>query len=96
MSTKKTAPAAPGKRKPLTPEEKAKRDAERAKKFEAIAAPRTRRALKAIGLIGNLSASGYVSTPDQVEKIRKALQTKLDETMARFSATKKSEDNFDL
>lgn len=92
MATKKT----PTKRRALTPEEKAKRDKERAEKFDAIAVPRTRRALKAIGLIGNLSASGYVSTPEQVEKIRTALQKKLDETMSRFTTTAKTEENFDL
>lgn len=91
-STKKT----PNKRRQLTDAEKAARAKERAAKFEEIAAPRTRRALKAIGLIGNLSGSGYVSTTEQVEKIFGTLQKKLDETKARFVKTAKSEEEFEL
>ena len=83
-------------RKLLTEAEKAEREKAKIANFEKLASPRTRRALKAIGLIGNLSGSGYASTKEQVEKIRTALQKKVDETMARFSKTTKTEDSFEL
>jgi hypothetical protein len=60
-------------------------------KFKRLANQRVANALKKIELIGNLSSSGYESTPEEVEKIFIALQQMLDNTKARFSKSKKEE-----
>lgn len=60
-------------------------------KFKRLATPRVTSALKKIELIGNLAASSYEYTPDEVEKIFGALQETLNSTKARFSKEKKQE-----
>jgi len=60
-------------------------------KFKRLANQRVANALKKIELIGNLSSSGYESSPEDVEKIFIALQQTLDNARNRFSKGKKEE-----
>lgn len=53
-------------------------------RFVRIAEPRVERACKAIRLIGNLSASGYEYTDEQVETMFTAVQKELDAARMRF------------
>lgn len=53
-------------------------------RFVRIAEPRVERACKAIRLIGNLSASGYEYTEEQVETMFAAMQKELDTARTRF------------
>ena len=56
-------------------------------KFKRLATQRVTNAIKKIELLANLSTSGYESTPEEVEKIFKALQDTLDGVKERFSKT---------
>ena len=58
-------------------------------KFKRLASQRVTNAIKKIELIGNLTGSGYESTPEEVEKIFVALQQTLDSTKDKFSKTKR-------
>lgn len=58
-----------------------------AAKFKELANKRVRKAIKQLGLIGNLAS--YRHTQDQVNAIDKALQTALDEAMMRFATKNK-------
>lgn len=86
-----------GKPRPqLSEAEKAARAKAKASKFEELANKRTSRALKQIELIGNLSGSGYVSTTEQLEKIRAALIQAIDGALARFNRTARKSEGFKL
>jgi len=76
---------------PRTPEVKAA-------KFKEIAQRRTRQAVRIITGLGNLSNKGnYEFTPEQVEKIFKALSEALADTQAKFEAkAKQSAPGFEL
>ena len=56
-------------------------------KFKRLATQRVTNAIKKIELLGNLSGSGYESTPEEVEKIFKAMQDTLDGVKEKFSKT---------
>ena len=56
-------------------------------KFKRLATQRVTNAIKKIELLGNLATSGYESTPEEVEKIFKALQDTLDGVKEKFSKT---------
>ncbi|NQU94680.1 MAG: hypothetical protein HQ549_00395 [Candidatus Omnitrophica bacterium] len=56
-------------------------------KFKRLATQRVTNAIKKIELLGNLSGAGYESTPEEVEKIFKALQDTLDGVKEKFSKT---------
>ncbi|MFC1576729.1 hypothetical protein ACFL3N_00125 [Candidatus Omnitrophota bacterium] len=58
-------------------------------KFKRLASQRVTNAIKKIELIGNLTGSGYESTPEEVEKIFVALQQTIDTVKDRFSKTKR-------
>ncbi len=58
-------------------------------KFKRLATQRVTNAIKKIELLGNLSTSGYESTPEEVEKIFKALQDTLDGVKEKFSKTER-------
>ncbi|MBL7157659.1 MAG: hypothetical protein ISS92_05830 [Candidatus Omnitrophica bacterium] len=58
-------------------------------KFKRLATQRVTNAIKKIELLGNLSGSGYESTPEEVEKIFKALQDTLDGVKEKFSKTER-------
>lgn len=81
------------KRAPLTEAQKKEREAAKIAAFHKLATPRVKRAKKAIELVGNLSSSGYSSTTEQVEKIRKILTDAVDSTMARFETKTKTDDD---
>lgn len=74
--------------KEQTPEEKkAARKAEQAANFKRLAASRVEKALAAIEMIGGCAnKNNYVYTPEQVEKIGKALEQSVIKTMGRFAA----------
>lgn len=57
-------------------------------KFTRLGAIRVSKALKAIDIVGNLSTGGYEYGPNDVAKIKNALQGQLDKTLAKFSADK--------
>ncbi len=75
-------------------------DESKADKFKRLAGARTAKTLKAIGLLGNLSGTGYEYTQDQVAKITAALNDKVKATMAKFAPrdpnAKKTEETFSL
>ncbi|MBL7069259.1 MAG: hypothetical protein ISS34_05330 [Candidatus Omnitrophica bacterium] len=58
-------------------------------KFKRLATQRVTNAIKKIELMGNLAGPGYESTPEEVEKIFKALQDTLDGVKEKFSKTKR-------
>ena len=58
-------------------------------KFKRLASQRVTNAIKKMELIGNLTGSGYESTPEEVEKIFTALQQTLDGVKDKFSKTKR-------
>jgi hypothetical protein len=62
-----------------------KSDSEKAAKFIELAEKRTGRILQGIKNLGNLSGSGYVSTPDQVSKIFQAIGDASQASYARFT-----------
>lgn len=67
-------------------------DETKSAKFVRLAQQRVGKALKAIGLIANLSSrSGYEYTADQVTKIKTALTDKVDATMSNFNPDAKSD-----
>lgn len=53
-------------------------------RFVRIAEPRIDRACKSIRLLGNLSASGYAYTDEQVDAMFAAVQAELDTARTRF------------
>lgn len=58
---------------------------DKAAKFQELAVKRVSAAIQKVRLIGNLSSrAGYDYTPEQVEKIKKALSEAVRETMDRF------------
>ncbi len=60
-------------------------------KFKRLASQRVTNAIKKIELIGNLSGAGYESTPEEMEKIFKALQDTLEGVKDKFSKTKRAD-----
>lgn len=86
MAARKTPTG--GKRKARTATAPADETSEA--KFSRLATKRVNKALKDIGLIGNLSGSGYKYTDEQVAKIDSLLRDKVKATMARFDKTAKA------
>ena len=58
-------------------------------KFKRLASLRVTNAIKKVELLGNLTGSGYESTPEEVDKIFKALQDTLDSVKDKFSKTRR-------
>jgi len=76
-------------RVPMTEAQKAAKKAElkaegKDARFLRLIKPRMGKALKCIKLLGNLSGQGYVYTPEQIAKMRVALDSAIAETFARF------------
>jgi len=65
-------------------------------KFKRIANLRVPNAIKKIKLIGNLSASAYRYSDEQIEKIIASLRQAVDETEAKFKKGSKKTDSFSL
>ena len=73
-------------------EEESKHD-----KFRRLASNRTNKILSTLTLLGNCSSRGtYEYSEEEIEKIFDTIQSKLDETKARFSHKKHEEDKFVL
>ena len=56
----------------------------KAERFVRLAEPRVTRACKAVSLLGNLAASGYEYTDQQVKTMFDAVQYELDAARAEF------------
>jgi len=65
-------------------------------KFKRIANLRVPNAIKKVKLIGNLSASAYKYSDDQIDKIIASLRQAVDETEAKFKKGSKKADSFSL
>lgn len=65
-------------------------------KFIRIANLRVPNAIKKIKLIGNLSASAYKCTDEQIDKIIASLRQAVDEVEAKFKKGSKKSDSFSL
>jgi len=92
MSGKKNV----AEKKVLTEAEKEANKAAKAKKFVEIGRKRTNNIIKGIRNLGKLASSNYVYTPEQAEKMTKAIETALAETKAKFSGTKTAASEFDF
>jgi hypothetical protein len=70
----------------------------KAAKFKRLGGLRVAKAIKAIGLIGNLNGSGYEYTPEQIDKMRTGLNNAVTNTLAKFSSagTVAKQASFDL
>lgn len=81
--------------KRLSPDEKEKVKHDN---FTRLATGRTNKVLTALSHLGNCSSrSSYSYTDEEVEKIFGAIQSKVDETRARFAPkVKKEEETFSL
>ena len=66
----------------------------RAEKFLRIAPSRIDKVIHSLDILGNLAGSSYEYTPEQVEKMFAAIQTKMDSTKSRFEREKKTDDKF--
>jgi len=63
--------------------------------FVRVVTPRVRKALKAIGLIGNQAGAAYAPTEAEVADMFAALRKKIDATEKRYmSSGQQSEDEF--
>ena len=65
-------------------------------KFVRIATLRVPNAIKKIKLIGNLSASAYKYTDEQIDKVISGLRQAVDEIEAKFRKGSKKPDSFSL
>jgi len=65
-------------------------------KFKRIANLRVPNAIKKIKLIGNLSASAYKYSDEQIDKIIAGLRQAVDEIEAKFKKGSKKSDSFSL
>lgn len=65
-------------------------------KFVRIANLRVPNAIKRIKLIGNLSASAYRCTDEQIDKIAASLRQAVDEVESKFKKGSKKTDSFSL
>lgn len=96
-----TKPVAPAQVKPATPAQAKPADAKKEKaplksrreRFEELAPKRTRTILRALETLSNCSnRSGYEYQPEEIEKIRIAIQKKLDAVIGKFTAAKKEKE----
>lgn len=84
------------------PNEKQKADAKALRqqmgqlRFLRLARARVSKCLKALDSIAKLSGSGYANTPEQADKIIKALQSGLDVVASRLAGEKQAAKGFEL
>ena len=83
ISYTRTVLKLPGSRR----EEPSMSEESKREKFVRLAEARVNRALKDIALIGNLSASQYESTPEQVAAIMGALRAAVENTESKYAGT---------
>ena len=82
-AVKQAATGAKRGRKPA-PENETK-----SQRFDRLAVERTRKALRYIAALGNLSGSAYESTEEKRERIWNALQVEIDRASAKYEKTEK-------
>lgn len=76
---------------------KKKSPADKHADFLRVVTPRVRKALKAIGLIGNQAGAAYAPTEVEVADMFAALRKKVDATEKRYlSSGQQSEDEFEF
>jgi hypothetical protein len=68
----------------------------KAQAFERLAVTRTRKALKMISLLGNLSSAQYEATPEQIDKIEAALTAQVTATINKMRKVKTVAASFEL
>jgi len=64
--------------------------------FKRVVTPRVKKALKAIGLIGNQSGSAYAHTEDEIDVIFTALRKKVDAAEKCYKDGGKQDVDFSL
>ncbi|MBA7474030.1 hypothetical protein ES707_09377 [subsurface metagenome] len=79
------------RRKKNVPKDETKRD-----KFKRIVEPRVRKAIKAIGLIGNCASGGYEYTTDDVALILVALDKAFQQLRKQYESKGVQDIEFDL
>lgn len=72
------------------------KDESKRDKFKRIVEPRVCKAIKAIGLIGNCSSSGYEYTPDDIACIFGAIDRAEQQVRNRFETQGKARAEFNL
>lgn len=77
-------------------QKKGKSQDEKHKDFVRVVTPRVKKALKAIGLIGNQAGSAYVSTEDEIKSIFDALRKMVDATEKRYTSGDTQDVDFSL
>lgn len=75
---------------------KGKTQDEKHKDFIRVVTPRVKKALKAIGLIGNQAGSAYVHTEDEISHIVTSLQNAVDNVEKRYRTGSEQEVDFSL
>ena len=65
-------------------------------RFMRVVKPRIVKAAKAIRLVGHCAGVGYVYTPEQVQQIREALTTALENTLLKFETKAAADTGFDF
>lgn len=75
---------------------KGKSQDEKHRDFVRVVTPRVKKALKAIGLIGNQAGAAYVSTEDEIHQIFGALHEAVSATEKRYTSGDKQEIDFSL
>jgi len=83
-------------KKPTPQSAKAKKPETPAEAFTRLATGRTNKAIKAIGLIGQLTGSAYESTPEQRNAIVLALEATVQHVKDAFDGRAKASDTFSL
>ena len=74
-------------RKPLTDDEKAKKEQEKKQRFVKLATLRVKKAIKAIQLLSNCTGSGYSSTPEQKKAVVEAICTATSNMVDKYEGT---------
>lgn len=82
------------KRKSLTPEQKAKREAEKTANFVRLAGKRVNVAITKIGYVGNCFSNTYNWTPQQAGKLIAALQDAVANVEARATKSEQRAEGF--
>jgi len=65
-------------------------------RFQRLAVPRVSRVIKAIESVGKLTGAGYKFTPEQADKIIKALQNAVEQIASKFAGTVAETSGFTL
>lgn len=80
-------------KKARKPREAAPKDETKAARFVRLGNARLKKTVKSISLMGNLSGSGYEYTTEQVDKIKTALESAVEDTISKFQPKEHKERN---